>query len=106
MNIQLKKGLVEMCVLAIISKEPSYGYKIVSDMKEIMILSESTLYPILRRLESAKQLTTFTRDYNGRLRKYYQIKSEGLRRLSAFKDEWEEMKSVYDFINERSVIRK
>lgn len=103
MNIQLKKGLVEMCVLAILNQEPSYGYKIVSDMKEIMELSESTLYPILRRLETSQMLTTFTRDYNGRLRKYYRITIDGKKKISDFKNEWYEMESVYHFIVTREV---
>ncbi len=103
MNIQLKKGLVEMCVLSILNKEPSYGYRIIADMEEIMSLSESTLYPILRRLETSKLLTTFSRDYNGRLRKYYQITGEGRLRLRDFKDEWHEMESVYRFIAKREV---
>lgn len=101
MNVQLKKGLVEMCVLAILTKEPSYGYKIVSDMSKIMELSESTLYPILRRLESSKYLSTFSVDYNGRLRKYYKITSEGLQRIEDFKNEWYEMEKVYEFIIEK-----
>lgn len=101
MNIQLKKGLVEMCVLAIISKEPSYGYKIVSDMKQIIELSESTLYPILRRLETSNLLSTFSVDYNGRLRKYYQITSLGINRIKEFKNEWYEMEKVYEFIIEK-----
>lgn len=101
MNVQLKKGLIEMCVLAILTKEPSYGYKIVSDMSKIMELSESTLYPILRRLESSKYLSTFSVDYNGRLRKYYKITSEGLQRIEDFKNEWYEMEKVYEFIIEK-----
>lgn len=98
MNVQLKKGLIEVCILAVIAREPSYGYKIISDVSNIIELSESTLYPILRRLESANQLKTFTRDYNGRLRKYYQITNEGKNRIKEFKYEWQEMEDIYDFI--------
>lgn len=105
MNIQLKKGLVEMCVLAILTKEPSYGYKIVSDMSKIMELSESTLYPILRRLESSKYLSTYSVDYNGRLRKYYKITPQGLQRIQEFKNEWYEMERVYEFITEKEETR-
>ena len=73
MNIQLKKGIVEVCVLATLRKEPSYGYKIISDISEIIEISESTLYPILRRLESHNLLETFNKEFNGRTRKYYKI---------------------------------
>ncbi len=98
MNIQLKKGLIEVCVLASIEKEPSYGYKIINDLKEVIELSESTLYPILRRLETSKQLTTFTLDYKGRLRKYYQITKEGKNRIKEFYYEWDEMEKIFSFI--------
>ena len=70
MNVQIKKGIVEVCVLATLRKEPSYGYKIISDISEIIEISESTLYPILRRLEQQDLLETFSRDWNGRTRKY------------------------------------
>lgn len=101
MNSQLKKGLVEVCVLAVIAREPSYGYKIINDLSNIIELSESTLYPILRRLEASKQLRTFTRDHQGRLRKYYQITNEGKTRIREFKYEWREMEDVYRFIVEK-----
>lgn len=101
MNSQLKKGLVEVCVLAAIEKEPSYGYKIINDLKDIIELSESTLYPILRRLEASEQLKTFTMDYNGRLRKYYQITELGKNKIKEFKLEWPEMEDIYNFIIRR-----
>lgn len=101
MNSQLKKGLVEVCVLAVIAREPSYGYKIINDLSNIIELSESTLYPILRRLEASKQLRTFTMDHQGRLRKYYQITNEGKTRIREFKYEWREMEDVYRFIVEK-----
>ncbi len=101
MNAQLKKGLIEVCVLAAIEKEPSYGYKIINDLKNIIDLSESTLYPILRRLEASNQLRTFTMDYNGRLRKYYQITDLGKNKIKEFKMEWQEMEDIYNFIIRR-----
>ena len=100
MNIQLKKGIVEVCVLATIRKEPSYGYKIISDISEIIEISESTLYPILRRLESQKLLETFNKETNGRIRKYYQITSLGLQRIDEFLQEWGEIEMVIRFIKE------
>lgn len=98
MDSQLKKGLLDVCVLAAIRSEDSYGYKIIKDMKPYMELTESTLYTILKRLEAAKMLTVRTAEHEGRLRKYYHITAEGLRRMEEFRREWEEMMSVYRFI--------
>jgi PadR family transcriptional regulator PadR len=84
--------------LAAIQNEDSYGYQIIKDMKPYLEISESTLYPILRRLESAELLTVRTAEHNGRLRKYYSITKAGKTRLADFREEWQEMKSIYDFI--------
>ena len=69
MDAQLKKGLLDVCVLAAIRKEESYGYKIISDLAPHIEISESTLYPILRRLESSGAVTTRSEIHNGRVRK-------------------------------------
>ena len=98
MDIQLKRGLLEVCVLAAIKNEDSYGYRIIKDMKPYIELSESTLYTILKRLESAKMLTVRTAEHGGRLRKYYHITHEGLKRIEDFKEEWKEMLSIYQFV--------
>lgn len=98
MDTQLKRGLLEICVLASIKDEPSYGYKIIKDVKPYQEISESTLYPILKRLEAAKLLTAKSAEHNGRLRKYYSITPVGLERLELFKREWQEMKAIYDFV--------
>ncbi len=98
MDIQLKRGLLDICVLSAIKNEDSYGYRIIKDIKPYLEISESTLYPILRRLESAKLLTVRSVEHNGRLRKYYHITDEGLARISAFPEEWKEIMSVYKFV--------
>ena len=98
MDIQLKRGLLEICVLASIKKEDSYGYQIIKDMRPYVEISESTLYPILRRLETAQYLTVRTAEHNGRLRKYYHITEQGLKRIEDFKEEWKEMISIYHFV--------
>ena len=98
MDIQLKRGLLEISVLAAIKYEPSYGYQIIKDMKPYVEISESTLYPILRRLEAAEFLTVRTAEHNGRLRKYYHITPSGIRRIEDFKEEWRELLSIYRFI--------
>lgn len=98
MDAQLKRGLLEVCALAAIRNEDSYGYKIIRDMQPYVEVSESTLYPILRRLETAELLTVYSREHGGRLRKYYHITEAGLARLSLFMEEWKEIESIYNFI--------
>lgn len=98
MDVQLKRGLLDVCVLAAIKNKDSYGYQIIKDMKPYVEISESTLYPILRRLESAEMLTVRKIEYQGRLRKYYHITNQGLRRIENFKNEWSEIVSIYQFI--------
>ncbi len=98
MDMQLKRGLLDVCVLAAIKSEDSYGYKIIKDLKPYIVLSESTLYTILKRLESAEMLTVRTAEHDGRLRKYYHITAAGLRRIEEFREEWAEMVSIYQFV--------
>ena len=98
MDAQLKRGLLEVCALAAIRNEDSYGYKIIRDMQPYVEVSESTLYPILRRLETAELLTVYSQEHGGRLRKYYRITEAGLARLALFTEEWKEIKSIYNFI--------
>lgn len=95
MDVQLKRGLLDVCVLAAIRSEDSYGYKIIKDMKPYIELSESTLYTILKRLETAKMLTVRTAEHDGRLRKYYHITDEGLKRIDEFKTDWEEILAIF-----------
>ena len=98
MDAQLKRGLLDVCVLAAIKNEDSYGYKIIKDMKPYLEMSESTLYTILKRLEAAGLLTVRTSEHDGRLRKYYHITREGLGRIEDFKSEWREVTSIYQFV--------
>lgn len=98
MDVQLKRGLLDVCVLTAIKNEDSYGYKIIKDMKPYVELSESTLYTILKRLESANMLSVRTVEHGGRLRKYYHITEDGISRIENFKDEWTEILSIYQFI--------
>ena len=98
MDVQLKRGLLDVCVLAAIKNEDSYGYKIIKDMNPYIALSESTLYTILKRLETAKMLTVRTAEHGGRLRKYYHITDAGRKRIEDFKDEWKEILSIYRFV--------
>ena len=103
MDIQLKRGLLDVCVLAAIKNEDSYGYKIIKDMKPYMEMSESTLYTILKRLENANMLTVHTVEHGGRLRKYYHITDDGHKRIDEFKEEWHELLSIYKFVTKGDV---
>ena len=106
MDIQLKRGLLDVCVLAAIKSENSYGYKIIKDMKPYIELSESTLYTILKRLEAAKLLTVCTAEHGGRLRKYYHITDAGRERIEEFKEEWKEMRAIYQFVTKEGEDRE
>ncbi len=97
---QMKRGLLETCVMAALCRGESYGYKIVKDLSVCVPISESTLYPILRRLESSGCLTERSVEHNGRLRKMYSITEAGLRRLDEFLEEWSAVEAMYEFVRE------
>ena len=98
MDNQLKRGLLDVCVLAAIKSQDSYGYQIIKDMKPYIELSESTLYTILKRLEMANMLTVRIAEHGGRIRKYYRITPEGVRRIEEFKCDWNEIMAIYRFV--------
>ncbi len=95
---QMKRGLIEVCVLSAVSREDSHGYKIVKDLSPYVSISESTLYPILRRLESAGSLSVYSVEHNGRLRKIYRITDSGREQINEFLRGWGEIAAMYDFI--------
>lgn len=98
MDIQLKRGLLDVCVLAVLQRGDSYGYKIVKDVSECIDISESTLYPILKRLEGSGCLVVRSVEHNGRLRKYYQITQDGTEKITDFLDNWKTMTQIHEFI--------
>ena len=100
MNIQMKKGLLDECVLAALSRGESYGSRILKDLPDCLEISESTLYPILRRLEAGHCLSSHSVEHEGRLRKMYRITEEGRRQLRLFLQEWKEVEFVYRYIEE------
>ena len=104
MDIQLKRGMLDVCVLAAIKNGESYGYKIIKDMSPYITLSESTLYTILKRLENAQMLTVRSAEYGGRLRKYYQITNKGRERIEEFKSEWREVMLMYQFVTKEDSV--
>ncbi|MBQ7523439.1 MAG: PadR family transcriptional regulator [Oscillospiraceae bacterium] len=102
MDGQLKRGLLDVCVLAAIKDEASYGYQIIKDLKPYVALSESTLYTILKRLEAEKSLTVKAAEHGGRLRKYYAITDRGKQRIEEFRNDWEALLSIYQFITKEA----
>lgn len=99
MDVQLKRGILDVCVLSAIKTEESYGYKIIKDLSPYVALSESTLYTILKRLENLEMLTVRSVEHSGRIRKYYKITKEGQCRLEQFKKEWSELIGIYQFVS-------
>ncbi|MGN0817909.1 MAG: PadR family transcriptional regulator [Candidatus Coproplasma sp.] len=95
MDVQIKKGVLDACVLYAISRGESYGYKIINDLSGVIEISESTLYPILKRLEASGSLTTRTKEFNGRLRRYYKITPQGLKKLEEYKRDFEAIIALY-----------
>lgn len=102
MDVQRKKGILEVCVLAVLKKGPSYGYLIIRELERCVDISESTLYPILKRLEQGGSLETYRMEYNGRMRKYYRLTDGGQRKIDAFLDEWDELRTMYEFVAEQN----
>ena len=100
MDTQMKRGMVDVCILSLLTRGDSYGYQLIKDIGPIMTLSESTLYPVLRRLEAGGCLQVYSMEHNSRLRKYYAITDEGRKRIADFMAEWADVKKVYDFIAE------
>ncbi|HIZ03369.1 MAG TPA: PadR family transcriptional regulator [Candidatus Borkfalkia avistercoris] len=98
MDTQLKKGLLDVCVLSVLRNGESYGYKIIADVAPYIEISESTLYPILKRLEASGAVSTHSREYNGRLRKYYEITEKGMQRIVEFIEDVREFEKIYEFI--------
>jgi len=98
MDIQLKKGILDFCILKVLSSGDSYGYKIIQDICDYVDISESTLYPILRRLELASYLETYKEEHHSRIRKYYKITKLGIEKLNSFQEEIDKLQKTFDFI--------
>ena len=100
MDSQIKRGLLDAYVLANVSGHESYGYQIVKDAPPALELSESTLYPILRRLAKQGALGERTHEHNGRLRKYYAITDIGRKQLSEFIKDAVAIEKIIAYIKE------
>lgn len=96
MAFQLGAALLDACVLAVLSREDTYGYVLTQNVRQIMSISESTLYPVLRRLQKDECLTTYDEAYQGRNRRYYKITEKGTEKLSEYLAEWGDYKINVD----------
>ena len=94
----MKRGLLEICILSALRRGDSYGYKLIRDLENCVSISESTLYPILRRLESTGSLTVYSVEHSSRLRKMYRLTAAGDERLRAFLADWPEIERMHDYI--------
>jgi PadR family transcriptional regulator PadR len=100
MVFQIGGALLDTCVLAILSREDAYGYSLTQNVKEILEVSESTMYPVMRRLQTEECLTVYDVPYQGRNRRYYSITEQGRERLGIYVGEWDVFKSRIDGIVE------
>lgn len=102
MEFQLGTALLDTCVLSVIAKEDTYGYVLTQNIKELINISESTLYPVLRRLQKENYLVTYDKSYQGRNRRYYKMTDLGHKKLKEYKTQWDEYKNKIDRILEES----
>ena len=98
MDAQIKRGIIELLVISLLTKKDYYGYILMEDVSEFLDVSDSALYPILRRLETDGCLQTYSQECNGRLRKYYKITEKGVQKLAIAKNDWKILKKIYNHI--------
>ena len=98
MIFQVGAALLDACILAVLSREDAYGYVLTQNVKEILNVSESTLYPVLRRLQKEDCLTAYDMPYAGRNRRYYRITDSGKEKLNEYIHEWGGYKEKVDKI--------
>lgn len=96
MVFQLGSALLDACVLSVLSKEDTYGYVLTQNLKEVIDISESALYPVLRRLQKDNYLTTYDQAHQGRNRRYYAITDDGMKKFCEYVYEWNVYKNKID----------
>lgn len=89
-------ALMDALVLSIVAQEPTYGYKITQEVRAVMVVSESTLYPVLRRLQKDGCLDTYDQEFAGRNRRYYRLTGAGRQRLTDYRREWRDYRRSID----------
>lgn len=104
MAFKIESSLLDACALSILSRGDTYGYEITQSMKQAIKISESTLYPVLRRLQKEKLCRTYDEPYQGRNRRYYSITDEGIKRLEEYRNDWTEYRTAIDgFLSQQEV---
>ncbi len=98
MTFQLGASLLDACVLAILHHGDVYGYKLTQEVKTLMQVSESTLYPVLRRLKNEGCLKTYDEEHMGRYRRYYRLTEKGRERYSFYVKEWQAFRCRIDAV--------
>ncbi len=98
MIFQLGAPLLDACVLAVLAKGDAYGYILSRQVQEVIDISESTLYPVLRRLQKEECLTTYDRAFSGRNRRYYHLTDKGRESYLRYVSEWQSYKKAIDFL--------
>lgn len=98
MGFQLGSSLLDACVLSVLSQGDAYGYVLTQNIKEVVAISESTLYPVLRRLQKDECLTAYDQPFSGRLRRYYSLTEKGREVLAGYQSEWRDFKLHVDHI--------
>ena len=96
MGFKIESALLEACVLSVLSEGDTYGYVLTQSMKQVLDISESTLYPVLRRLQKNEYLRTYDQPYQGRNRRYYSVTDKGKEQFEIYKKEWKEYKEQID----------
>lgn len=98
MSFPISAGLLDSMVLAVVSREDTYGYEITQTMRKAVDVSESTLYPVLKRLQKSQMLETYDKEFMGRNRRYYHVTTKGAAQLSDYRSEWLDHKQKVDSI--------
>lgn len=98
MGISITTELLDGCILSLLTNEDYYGYALTQRVQSFTPVSESTMYPVLRRLKKENWVTTYDQPYQGRNRRYYQITTTGTKRLQDIRDDWQQYKDSIDTI--------
>lgn len=98
MGFKIESALLEACVLSVLLQGDTYGYELTQSMKEVLDISESTLYPVLRRLQKEDYLKTYDQPFQGRNRRYYSVTAEGKEKCEIYRKEWKRYKEQLDFL--------